>query len=70
MAKLIVAIEIPDHDAIEIEQQVGQPIEIGCDGIPLGYFNADGKIALDPCEGFDEDIERFFSSFKITTSDK
>jgi hypothetical protein len=62
MAKLILAIEIPDQEALKIEAQAKDrrtnSVTLDADGIPQGYFNPDGRIALDSgdleCDEFDD----------------
>jgi hypothetical protein len=52
MAKLIVAINIDHNEARKIEAQAKErhKVELNDDGVPDGYFNPDGRIALHEAE--------------------
>jgi len=52
MAKLIVAIELDHNEIRKIEAQAKErhKVELNADGVPDGYFNPDGRIAIDTAE--------------------
>jgi len=64
MAKVIVAIDTPHEEARKIEAQAKERHNVPLDelGVPQGYFNPDGRIAID---GLSLEEDEFDDSFFV-----